>query len=739
MNTCFFRLWFLMLSFNEAIAQNNLPPAYELISDTGAYVTIDDAYWQFLEDKEGKWTTEDVIRSPITDAFRANDSKTNGVDYRVHVYWIRYRLKNTMNRPVDVVLLNSTLADKTDFYLFDEGSEVFHHTTGEIYPNKKKDGLKKINGIPIQLDAYEELTIYNRIENNYYFNKPKYLSVSIGFLKDIIQENYIDAEAGFLRRIFDAFFVGVLLFACIFNLFFYSIVGDRVYLYYALFLLYFSFDPNLLTDLFPNQLSIIYTIDGMVWSSGIFLFVQFLRYFLRTFERFPTWDKALIVIGLAHPIVSVARFFIEPHLMGRWSGLLAGASYFLFLVGLFMILITCLKYIRSSSQFSRVLLVSAIPASIFWSFGFGLLFLFQLLNERYGVEPPGFIGWLNTWSHTLNLCFVLWFVVSFSWILILQFVRLRKENTQQALDKEKLAREAEIEKNRLIELQKIELEKTVETRTAELKHSLESLKSAQAQLIQSEKMVSLGELTAGIAHEIQNPLNFVNNFSELNAELFDDLEQEVDKGNLDEVKSIAKDIKENQQKINHHGKRADAIVKGMLQHSRISNSVKELTDINALTDEYLRLAYHGARAKNKSFNVTVKSNFDETAGKINIIPQDIGRVILNLINNAFYAVSAKASLRIGATADGSYDPTVSVSTKKIGDKVEVRVVDNGNGISPKILDKIFQPFFTTKPTGQGTGLGLSLAYDIVKAHGGELKVDTKEGEGAVFTIQLPFN
>ena len=272
-----------------------------------------------------------------------------------------------------------------------------------------------------------------------------------------------------------------------------------------------------------------------------------------------------------------------------------------------------------------------------------------------------------------------------------------------------------------------------------LEATLSELKAAQSQLIHSEKMASLGELTAGIAHEIQNPLNFVNNFSELNTELFDDLENEIDKGNLDEVKSIAKDIKENQQKINHHGKRADAIVKGMLQHSRISNSVKELTDINALTDEYLRLAYHGARAKNKSFNATVKTNFDETIGKINIVPQDIGRVILNLINNAFYAVSAKASMRIGATADGSYEPTVSVTTKKISDKVEVRVADNGDGISTRLLDKIFQPFFTTKPTGQGTGLGLSLAYDIVKAHGGELKVDTVEGEGAVFIIQLPFS
>jgi signal transduction histidine kinase len=235
----------------------------------------------------------------------------------------------------------------------------------------------------------------------------------------------------------------------------------------------------------------------------------------------------------------------------------------------------------------------------------------------------------------------------------------------------------------------------------------------------------------GIAHEIQNPLNFVNNFSDVNTELVDELQQEADKGNLEEVKAIANDIKVNEQKINHHGKRADAIVKGMLQHSRGSMGQKELTDINALTDEYLRLSYHGLRAKDKTSNATFQTDFDESVGKISIISQDIGRVILNLINNAFYVVNEKKK-QIG---DG-YEPTVSVSTKKIGDKVLISVKDNGNGIPPKVLDKIFQPFFTTKPTGQGTGLGLSLSYDIVKAHGGELKVETKEGEGSQFIITL---
>ena len=277
-----------------------------------------------------------------------------------------------------------------------------------------------------------------------------------------------------------------------------------------------------------------------------------------------------------------------------------------------------------------------------------------------------------------------------------------------------------------------------------LQTTLTNLKATQTQLIQSEKMASLGKLTAGIAHEIQNPLNFVNNFSEINTELIEEMKEEMDKGNITDAKVIANDIKANEEKINHHGKRADAIVKGMLQHGHSSSGVKEPTDINKLAAEYLRLAYHGLRAKDKSFNATMKTSFDESMGNINIVPQDIGRVILNLITNAFYAAPLPPPEKIGTGAGGflypdyKHSPTVWVSTKKVGDKVFISVKDNGPGIPEKILDKIFQPFFTTKPTGQGTGLGLSMSYDIVNAHGGELKVETKEdGGGTTFIIILP--
>jgi signal transduction histidine kinase/ligand-binding sensor domain-containing protein len=316
------------------------------------------------------------------------------------------------------------------------------------------------------------------------------------------------------------------------------------------------------------------------------------------------------------------------------------------------------------------------------------------------ISPP----WWRTW----------WAYASYAILIILAITAYNRYRSRQ------------------LRKENVRLEENVLLRTNELQKSLHELKSTQAQLIQSEKMASLGELTAGIAHEIQNPLNFVNNFSEVNTEMVDEATEEIDKGNYDEVKIILHDIKDNSEKINHHGKRADAIVKGMLQHSQKSTGVKEAININALCDEYLRLAYHGLKAKDKNFNVTMQTNFDSNIGKVNIVPQDVGRVLLNLFNNAFYATNEKKK-----TADENYQPTVSVQTKKISNKVEIKVSDNGNGISQKIVDKIFQPFFTTKPTGEGTGLGLSLSYDIIKAHGGDIKVETKENEGTTFILNLP--
>jgi len=372
------------------------------------------------------------------------------------------------------------------------------------------------------------------------------------------------------------------------------------------------------------------------------------------------------------------------------------------------------------------------------------LIVINLIEDITKLIDPGFYSKWQDYFETGGIFAVIW--MGAMWII--------NSRQRKALEKERLKTEEKEKEFKITEKLKAELEVQVKERTAELtsqkeelQQTLDELKSTQTQLIQSEKMASLGELTAGIAHEIQNPLNFVNNFSEVNTELITEMKEAISKGDYEEVKALANDIADNEQKINHHGKRADAIVKGMLQHSRSSTGQKEPTDINALADEYLRLAYHGLRAKDKSFNATMKTDLDESLsadeagiGQVNIIPQDMGRVILNLITNAFYAVTEKKALRPDSYRDqgDNYEPTVTVSTKKINNKVEIKVKDNGNGIPQKVLDKIFQPFFTTKPTGQGTGLGLSMSYDIVtKGHGGELKVETKEGEGSIFIIILP--
>ena len=371
--------------------------------------------------------------------------------------------------------------------------------------------------------------------------------------------------------------------------------------------------------------------------------------------------------------------------------------------------------------------------------------LVRLRNLMFAVLPLVIVGLLRDMSGLIGsrsfrkvdeyLDYADPFV--FVWMIAMFIIYSRQQKT---IDKERKKRQEEEKLYQITAAQKAQLEVMVAERTSELttqkeelQHALSDLKNTQTQLIQSEKMASLGELTAGIAHEIQNPLNFVNNFAEVNVELIDELTTAFGKGNKEEVLVIASDIRQNLEKITHHGKRADAIVKGMLQHSKTNSGQKEPTDINQLADEYLGLSFHGLRAKDKNFNAALKKHYDPTLKPVKLIPQDIGRVFLNIYNNAFYAVSEKKKLHIAG-----YEPMVTITTKKLPGKVEIKIRDNGLGIPDKVLDKIFQPFFTTKPTGQGTGLGLSLSFDIItKGHGGTMTVDTKEGEYTEFVLQIP--
>ena len=337
-------------------------------------------------------------------------------------------------------------------------------------------------------------------------------------------------------------------------------------------------------------------------------------------------------------------------------------------------------------------------------------------------------------SHSTNVIQLLYSGMFLSFPLsLLIYVAMRFKETlkEVQLNAKQVVQLSEEKKEQALNQQRI-LQEEVSRQTIELRTSLKNLEATQSQLIQSEKMASLGQLTAGIAHEIQNPLNFVNNFSEVNSELIGEIKKELASGNVNEARSIVENIEMNMDKITHHGKRADAIVKGMLQHSKTDKGHKEPTDINALADEYLRLSYQGMKAKDKQFNPTLVKDFDPSIGKVDIISHDIGRVLLNLYNNAFYAISEKMKIQ-----PDKYEPIISVSTKKAGDKIEIRVKDNGIGIPPNVVDKIFQPFFTTKPAGQGTGLGLSISYDIVKAQGGVIHVNSWDNDGAEFIVQLP--
>lgn len=432
--------------------------------------------------------------------------------------------------------------------------------------------------------------------------------------------------------------------------------------------------------------------------------------FLSVDTNLPAWKPHLKRIwGYAGGLIAVAAL-LNFDLDTGWFVLIAGLIYVYMLLRLY------------DYRPARTLLLAVAP-----------FLLLMVVNEFLDQYASAFFK--SNESFLDN-------AIGFSTIWIATFCMIAR-NQKKSLVAEQAEHEREAEERRIIEAKKQELEYLVAERTAEimrqkeeLEHALIDLKATQAQLIQSEKMASLGELTAGIAHEIQNPLNFVNNFSEVSIELIDELNEEQAKPQRDtELETeLLTDLKQNLQKITHHGIRASSIVKGMLQHSRASTGQRELTDINVLCDEYLRLAYHGLRAKDKTFNASFKTDFDASLGQISLIPQDMGRVFLNLFTNAFYAVRQRQ--RQGGTA--GYQPSVSVSTRCANGQAVIWVSDNGTGIPESARQKIFQPFFTTKPTGEGTGLGLSMAFDIVtKGHTGTIEVDSTEGKGTTFTITLP--
>ncbi len=726
-----------LLASQNIVAQWNSLPTFEIRTETVSEQILDSIYWQKLEDTEGKWSFEEVSAEPLSGKFHLQ------VDNPVmsHTSWQRYKLKNTLQHPVKLFLISP--ADFFDVYIIRQNRKVSHYRSGMLRKWSERDGLKSANymagAIPLELASGEEVIIYDR--RNLVKNEIRKIIVRYVSNEKIMNEyvEYVESRQDIFQEsnIYEIFSAGLMFLSFLISLFFYRVVKEQVYLWFALFTI-----TILLTNL--HNIAITFAtwyqpafawwgplIFSLIpWVFVHFFLIQFVRKFYNIKAGYPAWDKILFwtaLLSMMIGIIGLLTYLInfENSSFNEVTTLTA------IIVNLgvvpLLILITTLLYIREDNLAFRYLSIGVLPLM----FDFFLSFISIVFSQVLGQSAP-FFKFVQENSWLLGLICFSWLVLWFVRVLMMRYVNLQKENAQQAIDKEK-------ERSELIAAQKIQLEKDVRERTSELAKSLEELKSTQKQLIHSEKMASLGELTAGIAHEIQNPLTFVNNFSEVNKEMLEELKAERLKPKAEQDEQLKddliNDVIENFEKINHHGKRAGDIVKGMLQHSRKSEGQKEPTDINALCDEYLRLSYHGLRAKDKTFNAEFKTDFDSSLPKINVVPQDIGRVILNLINNAFYAVNEKKTLQ-QALGD-EYVPTVFVSTKKINNKVEIKVNDNGNGIPKNIVEKIFQPFFTTKPAGSGTGLGLSLSYDIVKAHGGEIKVETKEGEGTEFMIQLP--
>jgi len=752
MSKIFSLILFSVFLASNADAQNNLPPVYQITTDTTLFDTLENKYWQLLEDKDGRYSFDEITKPRLSNEFHFNKEKTLWRNYNVHGYWIRFTLKNIMDHPAEICLGDSTTFhnDYSDFYLVETIGEIIHYRNGGgLTPWSQKDGIKAYGLIPVEIRAGETIIIYRRIYNSYqFYSYPLYrfpIAVGFGSKEKQMERIYQSSQVQYINAIHDVFIAGILIFASLFIFFFFLNIREKVYLYFSFYLFTlgigrFSTNGEIYDALFREYPVILYYITDLWWPLIHFFLVLFIRHLLHLRDYHAKFDKVLqllnILVLLNLSLANISKF------LGLASPTFVGISVTLGII-LTALLLFCIPLAfflaYEAVKKNKVLLFLVLPLQSIWCVLRGILEITDYSSRyKWSLYRFQLFAELNKAWYGLETVLLSSLVVSFSWVLLKRYGELKKQIVQKELD-------SEMQRRQLIEEQKNELEKTVEQRTSELRQSFQELKSTQTQLVQQEKMASLGELTAGIAHEIQNPLNFVNNFSEVNKEMLEELiaERLKPKAARDEAAEIdlINNVIVNEEKISQHGKRADAIVKGMLQHSRTSSGQKELTDINALADEYLRLAYHGMRAKDKTFNAEINTEFDSSVGKISVVPQDIGRVILNLINNAFYAVNEKHKENISA-----YEPAVSVTTVRIDDHVLIRIADNGNGIPQKIIDKIFQPFFTTKPTGQGTGLGLSLAYDIVKAHGGEIKVENlpavqvgKGNEGTEFIVQLPFN
>ena len=693
-------IWLLLL---EAVFARAQP----VISVTNPNAVINLApSTEFIEDEMGQLQLTDVLRNRLPGSFQRNKNQHFSFGVTTSYFWLRSKLQNNTGSDL-LIELGSTALTNIDVYLVVNSRLMQSYRSGNWLPFRERP-VRSVNYVfPLSIPKGQTATVYLRVMH--------YRGTQFPLRAGTLNAFYIK-DSGMNMAM--GVYIGFMLVMILYNLFIYFTLRDKSYLYYVLYTFLMAFFNASLSGyvfryVFPswpvlNQYEDV--LAALVAVAGIL----FAANFLNTKQNVPFFHKVFMVLLACYGVI-IAIVLSGQLLLGTVT--LEFTS--LVLVGSFFV--AAYQTLRKGYAPAKFFLIARSLL---------LLSVAVYILKDYKLMP-----YTAFTASSLQ-------IGSAVEALLLSLALADKINVYK---KETLTAQAEalrsLEENRkLITEQNALLEKRVEERTRELKRAnrelvtaLRNLKETQTQLVQKEKMASLGELTAGIAHEIQNPLNFINNFSEVSNELAEELKTELTDGHSDKATDLVKELKSSLEKIVQHGHRADTIVKGMLQHSQVSAGKRENANVNELVDEYLRLAFHGMRAKDKTFTAILETHFDEHIGEIEMVPQDIGRVLLNLFNNAFYSVQEKKKkLKEG------YQPVVSVYTKKSDYAVTISVRDNGLGIPEKVKDKIYQPFFTTKPAGEGTGLGLSLSYDIItKQHGGNLRVETKEGDYAEFTVELP--
>lgn len=658
-----------------------------------------------LEDPKSNYTIDQVRDPVLFQKFVPSEKVILNFGFTTSGYWMYFNLDNKAGE--DLLLeLGHTHLENVRLFVVNEAGDAEQFNAGYAVPLNDKITKHHFQVFPLKKGKYD-----------YYIS----ISPPVQPLPVKIYKSSAHEIKTYKQRLVFGFYLGLMFFVILSNLFFYISLRNKLFLFYSgIVLLYISYASTVMDGFIVYFLP---EVNLKFWylnipTIGVPLQMIYALVFLEMKKLSPVWYKRTIWLISYFVIYAVAKFWMPLTWVLALNTLHALISFF----GMFW-----LGFIAGKK---------GNKLGYYFALAYAIYFVLVLVEATYiQIGKPGYFMELShvAWATLLEALIL-------SFLLSKRFEWEREESDRQKTEAQKQLLEKTLENEKMVKEQNVLLEKRVDERTKELNDSLDNLKHTQAKLIQSEKLASLGELTAGIAHEIQNPLNFVNNFSEVSVELCQELNEEVEKLPVSPdqksiLHEITNDLSENQNKINFHGKRADSIVKAMLQHSRKSSGKKELTDVNKLADEFLRLSYHGQRAKDKSFNVKMNLDLDPTMEKIPAFTQDLGRVVLNLVTNAFYTVKERADRK-----EHGYEPEVSIKTLNLPGQIEIHVTDNGSGIPESVRAKIFQPFFTTKPTGKGTGLGLSLSYDIITTgHQGQILVESEPGKGTTFKIILPKN